>query len=87
MKLQYTCWQTQRRSLPDSEKSPGGSGWILGKSCMTLNLTYQIYNLVEKSEEQKAILRLIVPPKCKLSPELKHFLKEHKYVRLIRREK
>lgn len=47
--------------------------------------TDQIYNLAEEAERQKAILRLIIPQKCKLSPELKDFLKEHKCVRVIRR--
>jgi len=49
-------------------------------------LTYQIYNLAEEAEQQKAILRLIIPQKCKLSPELTDFLKEHKYVKVIRRD-
>ena len=84
MKNQYTRWQTRRRSLPDQKKS--GNGWILGKSCLTLRLTYQIYNLAEEAEQQKAILRLIVPRKCKLSPKLKDFLNEHKYVKVIRRD-
>ncbi len=84
MKNQYTRWQTRRRSLPDQKKS--GNGWILGKSCLTLHLTYQIYNLAEEAEQQKAILRLIIPRKCKLSPELKDFLNEHKYVKVIRRD-
>lgn len=86
MKIQYTRWQTRRRSLPDQKKSPCGSGWILGKSCLTLHLTYQIYNLAEEAEQQKAFLRLIVPQKCKLSPELQLFLKDNKYVRVIRRD-
>lgn len=81
MEAQYTRWQTRRRSLPDQKKS--GNGWILGKSCLTLHLTYQIYNLAEEAEQQKAILRLIIPQKCKLSPELTDFLKEHKYVKDI----
>ena len=51
MKNQYTRWQTRRRSLPDQKKS--GNGWILGKSCLTLRLTYQIYNLAEEAEQQK----------------------------------
>ena len=63
MKIQYTRWQTRRRSLPDQKRSPGGSGWILGKSCATLGLTYQIYTLAEETQRQKAILRLIVPKK------------------------
>lgn len=84
MEDQYTCWQTRRRSLPDQKKS--GNGWILGKSCSTLHLTYQIYNLAEEAEQQKAILRLLIPQKCKLSQELKDFLKEHKCVRVIRRD-
>ena len=84
MEDQYTCWQTRNRSLPDQKKS--GNGWILGKSCLTLHLTYQIYNLAEEAEGQKAILRLIIPQKCKLNPELKDFLKEHKCVRVIRRD-
>ena len=86
MKIQYTRWQTRRRSLPDQKRSPGGSGWILGKSCATLGLTYQIYTLAEETQRQKAILRLIVPKKCKFSPALKEFLKEQKYVKVIRRE-
>ena len=56
MEDQYTRWQTRRRSLPDQKKS--GNGWILGKSCLTLHLTYQIYNLADEAEQQKAILRL-----------------------------
>ena len=51
----------------------------------TLHLTYQIYNLGEETERQKAFLQLIVPKKCKLSLELQQFLKEHRYIRLIRR--
>ena len=86
MKIQYTRWQTRRRSLPDQKKSPSGSGWVLGKSCSTLHLTYQIYNLAEEAERQKAILRLIVPKKCKLSPELKDFLKENTFIKVVRRE-
>lgn len=85
MKDQYTRWQTRRRSLPDQKKSPSDNGWILGKSCLTLHLTYQIYNLAEETERQKAFLRLIVPQKCKLSPGLQYFLKEYKYVKVIRR--
>ncbi len=85
MKDQYTRWQTRRRSLPDQRKSPNGNAWILGKSCSTLHLTYQIYNLGEETERQKAFLQLIVPKKCKLSLELQQFLKEHRYIRLIRR--
>lgn len=61
------------------------AGWILGKSCLTLHLTYQIYNLAEEAEQQKAILRLMIPRKCKLSPELKDFLNEYKYVKVIGR--
>ena len=84
MEDQYTPWQTRRRSLPDQKKS--GNVWKLGKSCLTLHLTYQIYNLAEEAEQQKVILRLIIPQKCKLSPELTDFLKEHKYVKVIRRD-
>ena len=46
----------------------------------------EVYNLAEEAEQQKAILRLIIPRKCKLSPELKDFLNEHKYVKVIRRD-
>ncbi len=86
MKVQYTRWQTQRRSLPDQERSPTGNEWVLGKSCKTLNLTYQIYNLGETAERQKVFLRLIVPKGCKFSPSLRRFLKAHPYIRVIRRE-
>lgn len=83
MKIQYTRWQTQRRSLPDQKRSPAGNGWVLGKSCKALNLTYQIYNLGKITERWKVFLRLIVPKGCKFTPSLRRFLKEHPYIKVI----
>ena len=77
--------------LANKKEKPSGSKekweWLdTWKVMFNTALDISIYNLAEEAEQQKAILRLIIPQKCKLSPELTDFLKEHKYVKVIRRD-
>lgn len=81
MNIQYTKWQTQRRCVPDTEEL---NIMILIKACSRLNLTYQIYYLAEEAEYQQTRFVLRVMKGCKLSPELRQFIKEHKRTRLER---
>ncbi len=81
MEVQYTKWQTRRRSLPDKKQLSTAS---LVKGCSRLNLTWQIYNLAEDAEQGKFYLQLIVPKGCRFSPELRQFLKEHKNTKVKR---
>ena len=55
MQIQYTKWQTQRRSLPDKIFLSTG---ILVKACSRLNLTWQIRNLAEAAERGEFYFQL-----------------------------
>ena len=81
MQIQYTKWQTQRRSLPDKIFLSTG---ILVKACSRLNLTWQIRNLAEAAERGEFYFQLNVPKGCRFSPELRQFLKEHKHTKVKR---
>ena len=81
MEIQYTKWQTQRMCVPDDETL---NIMLLIKACQKLNLTYQIQYLVEKAEHEGSTFILRVLKSCKLSPELRKFMKEHKQARLER---
>ena len=81
MNIQYTKWQTQRRCAPDTEQL---NIMLLIKACSRLNLTYQIYYLAEDAEYRQVRFILRVTKGCKLSPELRQFIKEHKNTRLER---
>ena len=75
MRIQYSVWQTQRRCYPDKEEL---NYMILVKGCKHLNLTYQIYSLGEEAERLQKRFVLRVLKACKISPELRQFIKEHK---------
>ena len=81
MEIQYTKWQTQRMCVPDKEEL---NIMLLIKGCSRLNLTYQIYFLAEKAEREQSSFVLRVLKGCRLSPELRQFIKEHKCTRMER---
>lgn len=81
MELQYTKWQTQRRCAPDDEML---NHMLLIKGCSKLNLTYQIHYLAEQAEREQTTFVLRVLKTCKLSPELRGFIKAHKQTKLER---
>ena len=81
MKIQYTKWQTQRQCLPDQRTS---NTMLLIKVCSRLNLTYQIWYLAEEAEREQSKFRLRVLKGCRLSSELRQFLKEHRHTKLER---
>ncbi len=81
MNIQYTKWQTQRRCTPDKTEL---NVMLLVKACSRLNLTYQIYFLAEEAERKQILFVLRVIKGCRLSAELRQFIKEHKRTRLER---
>lgn len=81
MNIQYTKWQTQRRCAPDKTEL---NVMLLIKACSRLNLTYQIYFLAEEAEREQTLFVLRVIKGCRLSAELRQFIKEHKRTRLER---
>lgn len=81
MNIQYTKWQTQRRCVPDKEEL---NVMLLIKGCSRLNLTYQIYFLAEEAERRQTLFVLRVVKGCRISSELRQFIKEHKRTRLER---
>lgn len=82
MRPQYSKWQTQRRCLPDKEWAVATYHRILVKACSRLKLTYQIYYLVEESERKKSPFLITVSKGCRVSPELRQFIREHRYTTL-----
>lgn len=81
MNTQYTKWQTQRRCVPDKEEL---NIMFLIKACSHLNLTYQIYFLAEDAERSGGRFILRVLKGCRVSSELRQFIKEHKNTKLER---
>lgn len=81
MKIQYTRWQTQRRCVPDKEEL---NIMFLIKCCSRLNLTYQIYYLAEEAEREGKRFILRIVKGCRVSSELRLFIKEHKNTKLER---
>lgn len=81
MNIQYTRWQTQRRCVPDKEEL---NIMFLIKACSRLNLTYQIYYLAEEAEREGKHFVLRVIKGCRVSSELRRFIKAHKSTRLER---
>jgi hypothetical protein len=82
MEFRYTRHQVARGARPDA--ADGGT-WVLFKLVSELRLTYQIRLLTFAAAQQRARLFIKVPKRCKLSPPLSAFLKEHKaHVRLQR---
>lgn len=81
MNVQYTKWQTQRRCVPDKEEL---NIMLLIKGCSHLNLTYQIYFLAEEAERRGVRFILRVLKGCRISSELRQFIKEHKNTKLER---
>ncbi|NBI11592.1 hypothetical protein D1641_16575 [Colidextribacter sp. OB.20] len=83
MNIPYSRWQTQRRCLPDKVEL---NIMFLIKVCSRLNLTYQIYYLAEEAERRKVQFILRVPKGCRISAELRQFIKEHQWTKLERFE-
>lgn len=81
MNIQYTKWQTQRRCVPDKTEL---NVRLVVKGCSRLDLTYQIFFLAEEAEREQALFVLRVLKGCKISSNLRQFIKEHKYTRLER---
>ena len=81
MNMQYTKWQTQRRCIPDKEEL---NTMLLIKGCSHLNLTYQIHFLAEEAERRGVRFILRVLKGCRISSELRQFIKEHKNTKLER---
>ena len=84
MKPQYSKWQTQRRCLPDKEWAVAKYHRILVKGCSRLKLTYQLHYLIEESERKKSPFLITVPKGCRVSPEIRQFIREHQYTTLKR---
>lgn len=79
----YTRHQVARSARPDA--TDGGAGWLLLKHVRSLRLTYQIRLLTFGASQAGARLTIRVPRACKLSGDLRAFLREHKsLVRLER---
>jgi hypothetical protein len=71
----YTRHQVARGARPDA--ADGGS-WVLLKWVSELHLTYQIRLLTFAAAQERARLTIKVPKRCRLSPPLSEFLKQHK---------
>ena len=87
MKPQYSKWQTQRRCAPDQKNIMGRYHWILVKGCSRLRLTSQIRYLGEAAEKEKAHFLITIPKGCRVSPELRQFIREHQYTTLKRTDR
>ena len=83
MNIPYSRWQTQRRCLPDKVEL---NVMFLIKVCSRLSLTYQIYYLAEEAERRKVRFILRAPKGCRISGELRQFIKEHRWTKLERFE-
>lgn len=84
MEYRYTRHQVARGARPDATD---GGDWVLLKWVSELHLTYQIRLLTFAAAQQRARLTIKVPRRCKLSPPLRDFLKQHKgFVKLQRVE-
>lgn len=83
MNIPYSRWQTRRRCLPDKVEL---NIMFLIKACSRLTLTYQIYYLGEEAECRGMRFILRVPKGCRISAELRQFIKEHKWTKLERFE-
>ena len=81
MKIPYSRWQTQRRCLPDLEEC---NIMLLVKGCSRLDLTYQTYYLAEEAERRQVRFVLRVVKGCRISAELRQFIKEHRRTKLER---
>lgn len=84
MNIPYSRWQTQRRCLPDKVEL---NVMFLIKVCSRLSLTYQIYYLAEEAERRKMRFVLRAPKGCRISGELRQFIKEHRWTKLERFER
>ena len=84
MNIPYSRWQTQRRCLPDKVEL---YVMFLIKVCSRLSLTYQIYYLAEEAERRKVRFVLRAPKGCRISGELRQFIKEHRWTKLERFER
>jgi hypothetical protein len=82
VEYRYTRHQVARGARPDA--TDGGT-WVLLKWVSELHLTYQIRLLTFAAAQSRARLFIKVPKRCRLSPPLTEFLKQHKtWVRLQR---
>ena len=84
MNIPHSRWQTQRRCLPDKVEL---NVMFLIKVCSRLSLTYQIYYLAEEAERRKVRFVLRAPKGCRISGELRQFIKEHRWTKLERFER
>ena len=84
MNIPYSRWQTQRRCLPDKVEL---NVMFLIKVCSRLSLTYQIYYLAEEAERRKVRFVLRAPKGCRISGELRQFIKDHRWTKLERFER
>ena len=84
MNIPCSRWQTQRRCLPDKVEL---NVMFLIKVCSRLSLTYQIYYLAEEAERRKVRFVLRAPKGCRISGELRQFIKAHRWTKLERFER
>jgi len=82
MEFRYTKRQVARTSRADKEVQ---NELHLVKFVSNLRLTYQIRLLLFSAVETQCVLVLHVPARCRLSPELKSFLKVNRRNSRIRR--
>lgn len=75
MDYRYTRHQVARGARPDA--TDGGT-WVLLKLVSELHLTYQIRLLTFAAAQSRARLTIKVPKRCRLSPPLSEFVKQHK---------
>jgi hypothetical protein len=75
VEYRYTRHQVARGARPDA--SDGGT-WFLLKYVSELHLTYQIRLLTFAAAQSRARLFIRVPKRCRLSPPLSDFVKQHK---------
>jgi len=68
----YTRHQVPRGARPDAIS---GRDWYLIKNVTTLRLTYQLRLLTYGASQAGARLHLRVPKRCRLSPDLRDFVK------------
>jgi hypothetical protein len=76
IELRYTRQQLARAARPDA--TDGGAGWMVLKRVSSLRLTYQIRLLTFQAVESGARLTIRVPQGCRISGDLRAFMREHK---------
>jgi hypothetical protein len=82
MDYRYTSHQVARGARADAVS--GGTRYLI-KNVSSLRLTYQVRLLTFLASESRGRLIVHVPRSCRLSPDLKGFVRDHAAVLKIER--